>query len=369
MPLQPPALYVAASSHGFGHATRLASVLAQIRALAPELRLVVASAAPRWLIESYLPGPVELRSLALDPGVVQPDSLRIDRAATGLALEAWWRELPDLAAREAAAARAAGAGLVLADIPASAVEIARLAGLPCWMLGNFDWDFIYRAWGGAFVDHADRIAALQAGAERLYRPPLHTPMPAFGRVVDIGLTGGDPRWSAAEARTRWGLRAPRERTALITFGGLGAAALPYARAADFPDWQFVTWDRDAPRLPNLVRVDDPRWRPVDLMPVAGRLIGKPGYSTFAEALRQDLPIVTLPRPGFAEAEILVEGLRDHGWHQLVEPAALMGGDWSFLQAEPVPPRLPPAAARLDREGSRQVAQAVVARLRQPDPDG
>ena len=65
----------------------------------------------------------------------------------------------------------------------------------------------------------------------------------------------------------------------------------------------------------------------------------------------------------------VEGLRDHGWHQLVEPAALMGGDWSFLQAEPVPPRLPPAAARLDREGSRQVAQAVVARLRQPDPDG
>ncbi len=351
-----PAIYVAASSHGFGHATRLASVLAHLRAARPDLRLIVSSVAPRWLWESYLPGPLEIRPVALDPGVVQPDSLRIDRRATLRALEDWWAALPGLAEQEARAAREAGARLVLGDIPPSAPEIARRAGLPCWMLGNFDWDFIYRAWGGPFTAFADRVAELQSGAERLFRPPLHTPMPSLERIEEIGLTGGDPRWSAREIRQRWGLVAPRERVLLITFGGLGAACLPYARAAaSLSDWQLVTWDHQAPALPNLVRIDDSRWRPVDLMPAAGRLLGKPGYSTFAEALRQDLPIVTLPRPGFAEAEILVEGLRDHGRHQLVDRDSLLAGDWSFLRQPPRPPR---RAERFAREGSRQVARAI-----------
>jgi len=48
-------------------------------------------------------------------------------------------------------------GLILADIPPLAAVIAKSAGIPCWMSSNFGWDFIYRAWGGEFIEFADWI--------------------------------------------------------------------------------------------------------------------------------------------------------------------------------------------------------------------
>jgi hypothetical protein len=67
------------------------------------------------------------------------------------------------------------------------------------------------------------------------------------------------------------------------------------------------------------------------------VVCKPGFSTFAEACRLDLPIVTLTRENFAEAPVLVAGMQDHSWHQVVHPGGVFVGDWSFLHSPSSPP--------------------------------
>ena len=77
-----PTLYIAVTSHGFGHAVRVASVAAQIQKLCPDLVLVFATTAPQWLLKSYLMGDFIYRPQVFDVGVIQTDSIKMDKRAT-----------------------------------------------------------------------------------------------------------------------------------------------------------------------------------------------------------------------------------------------------------------------------------------------
>lgn len=351
-----PVLYFAVTNHGFGHAVRAASVAAAIQRLNPEILLILVTTAPRWLLESYIPGDFIQRPRGFDVGVVQTDSLTMDKAATLEKLQAIQAQQKAIIASEVNFLRQNRVGLVLADIPPLAAPIARAAGVPVWMMSNFGWDFIYKPWGPDFAPIVSWIEACFGQCDRLFRLPFHEPMVAFPQITDVGLTGGIPAHDLAELRQHFGLSAPTERTVLLTFGGLGLSRIPYEALAQFPDWQFITFDAQAPKLPNLCRVQDHRYRPVDFMPLCGRVVSKPGYSTFAEAVRVGVPIASLPREDFAEAPLLLEGIRDRAYHQILSPTAFEAGDWSFLHEEPQSPRFPEAIAP---DGDQAIAQAVV----------
>lgn len=354
-----PALYVAITNHGFGHATRMAAVVAEIQRLCPEVFVAIATTSPRWLLDSYLRTDFVHRHAVLDIGVIQSDSLAMDQDATLDKLKQLRAEANHLVAGEVNFIKQNRIGLVLADIPPLATAIAQKAGVPCWMISNFGWDFIYRPWGGAFVEMADWIAQQFSQCERLFRLPFHEPMSAFPAITDVGLTGGSPYFALADLQTKFDLKAPRERTVLMTFGGLGLDQIPYHNLAKFPDWQFITFDRNAPDLPNLRQIHDPAYRPVDFMPLCGRVMSKPGYSTFAEACRLDVPITSVTREGFAEAPILLSGMQDRNPHQILTPAEFFQSDWAWLDQAPQPPRLPDPVAK---DGNQTIARAVVEQL-------
>ena len=351
-----PTLYVAITNHGFGHATRAAAIAATVQALLPEVDLVLATRAPQWLLDEYLVGAYEYRPVAFDIGVLQADSLTMDLPTTLAQLRQIQQGADHTVAAEAAYLRQRGVTLVLADIPPLATAIAHAADLPCWMVSNFGWDFIYRAFGHEFTAVADWIAALFSQCDRLFRLPFHEAMAAFPVVTDIGLTGGSPRYSPSQLRAQWQLHTPRQQTVLLTFGGLGLQAIPYQGLARFPDWQFLSFDQGLPQLPNLFPVPRTGFRPVDVMPLCGRVVSKPGFSTFSEACRLDVPIVTIPRDDFAEGPVLVEGLQDHSWHQILTAEAFFGGGWEFLAQPLQPPRTP---QRLAKDGNQQIAAAIV----------
>ncbi len=351
-----PTLYVAITNHGFGHATRTSAVVAEIQRRCSDLNIILASTAPQWLLQTYLQRPVQWRHRAFDVGVLQSDSLNMDYAATLLALKQIQAKAAETIAVEAEFLKTAQVDLVLADIPPLAVSLAQAAEVPCWMLSNFGWDFIYRPWGGEFTAIADWISDCFQGCDRLFRLPFHEPMAAFPHITDVGLTGGDPAYDLATLRAQWAIHAPPEKTVLLTFGGLGLAQIPYDTLQDFPDWQFISFDGNAPDLPNLLKVRDQRYRPVDVMPLCGRILSKPGYGTFAEACRLGIPITTLTRAGFAESPLLIEGLRQHNAHQVIDPEAFFAGDWGFLQESPMPPC---TDQNLDKNGNGAIAQAVI----------
>lgn len=351
-----PILYTTITSHGFGHATRTASILADVKRLCPDVVLIVVTTAPRWLLESYLGDDFILRSLHFDVGVIQKDSLTMDKAAT---LEKWAelrKNFSRIVRNEVNYIQQNRVGLVLADIPPLATAIAHAANVPCWMVSNFGWDFIYRPWGGEFLELADWIGDQFSKCDRLFRLPFHEEMSAFPNITDVGLTGSSPQFAVEEMRDCFQITAPAEQTILLTFGGMGLDQLPYSELDRFSGWQFITFDRNAPDLPNLLKVGDRALRPVDFMPLCGRIVSKPGYGTFSEACLLDVPIVSVTREDFAEGPILIDGIRQLAHHQILTPEELFHGHWNFLNDAPTPPQQP---TPFDKTGNEAIARAIL----------
>jgi hypothetical protein len=351
-----PVLYIAITNHGFGHAVRASSVAAAIQQLCPEILLVLVTTAPRWLLETYIQGDFIHRPRAFDVGVIQSDSLTMDKDATLEKLRQLRKAAGSIVAGEVNFIQTNRVGLILADIPPLAATIAKRAGIPCWMMSNFGWDFIYRDWGGEFAKIADWLSECYATCERLFRLPLHEPMNAFPTITDVGLTGGTPRYSLDELREKFGVSSSPEKTVLLTFGGLNLQQIPYNTLTQFPDWQFITFDEQAPALPNLLKVSGKVYRPVEFMPLCGRIVSKPGYSTFAESLREGVAIASLTREGFAEAPLLLEGIQNYAYHQILTPAEFFLGNWEFLYHSPQPPK---HSQPINRDGTEAIAKAVV----------
>ncbi len=370
-----PLIYVAVTSHGFGHATRSASVVATLQKLWPSLLPIMVTRAPRWLLDSYLEQDFVYRPRSLDVGVVQGDSLLIDRTAPLDQLREIRTQARSIMPTEVdfirqMAEKTGQVVLILADLPPLAAALGRATGIPCWAMGNFGWDFIYQDWGEPFATEVNWIRDQFGQCDRLFRLPFHEPMAAFPQITDVGLTGGTPKFSDDDLRDRLRIpNCPKERTVLLTFGGLGLDAIPYDRLSYFTDWHFITFDRNAPDLPNLTRITDPTdptratrdYRPVDLLPLCGKVVSKPGYSTFAEACRSGTPIISIERQGFAEAPILLAGLRDYAYHQVIDGAEFFEGDWTFLKDDPTPPRLGPD--QLEKDGNGAIARAIINQFR------
>jgi hypothetical protein len=351
-----PVLYIAITNHGFGHAVRASSIAAAIQQLCSEILLVLVTTAPRWLLETYIPGDFIVRQRALDVGVIQSDSLMMDKAATLEKLREIRKATGSIVASEVNYIRTNQIELILADIPPLAATIGQKAGIPCWMVSNFGWDFIYRDWGGEFAEIADWISECYSTCDRLFRLPFHESMSAFPNITDVGLTGGTPRHSPEQLRAQFNLSTPPEKTVLLTFGGLSLQQIPYHSLTEFPDWQFITFDEQAPDLPNLLKVSGKEYRPVEFMPLCGRVVSKPGYSTFAEAVRIGVALASLTREGFAEAPILLEGIQNYAYHQILTPAEFFQGNWHFLHQSPQPPK---QSHQVAKDGTEAIAQAVI----------
>jgi hypothetical protein len=358
-----PTLYFSITNHGFGHAARTAAVAGAVQQLLPEVQLIIATTAPHWLIASYISGDFVHRMVGHDVGVIQADSLHMDLPATLAA----WQDILDrqttIINTEAAYLKEAGVDLVFADIPPLAPLIAHEAGVPCWAATNFGWDFIYHDWGTDFVPLTKWINSCYGECDRLFRVPLSEGLERFPIKEDVGLTGGTARYEVAELRQGLELEQAVERTVLMVFGGLGVQNIPYQNVELFPNWQFLTFDRAAPSLPNLKCIPDPsnnavprRYRPVDIFPLCDLVVSKPGYTTYAEAMIADLPVATIPRSGFAESAIIQAALQDYSDHQIIEPADFFDGQWDFLRQ---PVQKPRSGHGLPKDGTDQIAKAIV----------
>lgn len=144
-----PILYLAITNHGFGHATRAAAVASELLRYRCDVQIIVATTAPQWLLQSYLPvDRVTYRAVSFDIGVLQSDSLTMDKAATLEKLQWICAHQDEILASEIEFIKKTGVDLIFGDIPPLVTQLAKAVGVPCWMMSNFGWDFIYRPWGG-----------------------------------------------------------------------------------------------------------------------------------------------------------------------------------------------------------------------------
>ena len=350
-------IYACLSSHGYGHGSRSAAVLCELAALRPDWRLVLSTGLPESFLNLAF-GAVrfEQRPCLWDVGVVQAHALTVDPEATRTALEKLDAQLPQQVEAETEwLARQGEPVAVLGDVPPPAALVAARLGAPLIWLASFGWDAIYEPMGAWFAARAQHCRELYSRGDLLLHCPLSLPMPWGIPSQRIGITSSRPRLDPEELAQRLHLPPERERCVLVSFGGLGLSLDPTLPAL-WPDHVFIGPDPALAEAAN-GRLLPAGVRPLDLMPLASRLITKPGYSSFCEAFSQGVGIHLVERQGFAEAPVLQEALQDHGRHRILSEARLRRGEWELDQALQEP-RLGP----LPLDGAAVAAASLVQQL-------
>ena len=299
------------SGHGFGHATRTAEVLRAVREAAPQLALAVVTTAPESLFHEAGIGPFEYRRVACDVGLVQRGALVIDEDATIGRIRAFEVDRPRLVETEATWLRAAGATLVLADIPPLAFEAAAAAGVPSVGLANFSWDWIYGHLAtrrAEFEEPARRAAAAYAQAGLLLQLPFAGDLAAFKHREGIPMIARRQRRPRAETRRLLGLG--DEPTVLVSFGGLGLPGFEPRVLAKLARYRFVL-ETGEHRLPANVRgvtragLAARGLQYLDVIGAADVALTKPGYGIVTDCIAAGTRMVYTDRGDFPEFPILV----------------------------------------------------------------
>ncbi len=329
------------TGHGFGHAVRTAQIL---KALPPELPLIVKTTAPERLFREELPGrEFEYIAAEYDCGCLQSDSVSVLRRETLTRYAEIARRNQAHLADEVAFLRERGVQCVASDIPSFPLFAAREAGVPSAAIGNFTWHDIYAEYAETAEDEAllAQMAREYASATVGLITPLHLPampklFPNVERVPLVARRGKPIRDILTEV-----LDIPAEKhLALLYLGGWGLE-IDWPALERFTDWVFLL-DRPLPTPIANARAFDPGvLRYADVAASVDAVVSKAGYGTVTECIANSVPLIYLPRFGFAEHDALVSGMNHWGGGIAISEAAFHAGDWagalhSALEAAPNP---------------------------------
>ena len=352
-------IYVCSSSHGFGHAARDVAVLQQIRVQRPQWKLVISSCTSPAFLDTLIGGSdVGIRCCRWDVGMVQSDALQVDRSRTLRALTSLDQHLPPLLERESRWIREQNEPvLIIGDIPAAAADLADRAGAVLVWMSNFGWDSIYQDQGQAFAGRAEEAHLAYRRGQHLLRCPFDLSMDWGLAESQIGLVCGDPRPLPTDLELR--LQERQCPVVQIGFGGLGLQ-FDSSLLSLWPDHHFVMATPSDPTIcQQLESMDNVTLmpagvRPLDLFPHCQRHLGKPGFSTFSEALTHRVGLHVVERDGFAEVTPLMEGLRRHGSYRELTRDQLMTGAWQLNQS-----LVSPTHCSLAADGAQKAAEIVI----------
>jgi hypothetical protein len=319
-------LLLAVSDHGYGHLAQVAPVVNRLRGRRPDLRLTVMSDLPQTVLGTRLDGAFTHLACAVDPLMRMHSAWEVNVPASCRAWREFHRDWAAGLQREVEWLRAIEPDLLLADIPYRLLLAARQAGVPAVALCSLNWAAIHAAYCGGEPEHAAIQAQMRAGyaaAECFLAPAPALPMPwldnvhAIGPIARVGLIRRDEIFARLE-------RSADTRLVLVALGGIDSP-LPLA---DWPRMERVVWLFD--RAVHSAREDfvDFARLPlpfIDLLASADAVLTKPGYGTYAEAVCNATPLLTLARPDWPETPYLDAWARTHGRVAEITPADFRRG--------------------------------------------
>lgn len=356
------AFYV--SGHGFGHAVRCAELISRLWAAEPALGVVVKTSAPAWLFSEVAGREVAVEPLSCDVGVVQRDSLHVERAETLDVARAFLSTWDGLVAEEAEACRRAGVRLIVGDVPAVAFRIASALGVPGLALANFAWDWIYEAYAaedGGFDEIVPPLREAYGSSTLLLKLPMSPAMDSFARQRPIPLLVRTTDDTRERLRERLGLTSG-ELVVLLSFGGIGFGGVDLAALGRLETFRFLVFGDPAEAAPDNVTVLPQRCaNHHEWVKAADVVVSKPGYGVVAECLAAGTPLLHTSRGDFAEYPLLVESIEAHLPNRFVTREAFIEGRWTHLLEELIG-EARPEGPMVDCSGGEVAAKAVLEHL-------
>lgn len=349
------------TGHGFGHAVRSNLVIQSLRSADSDIRIHVRTAAPEWLFYHQSQA-VSYESRAIDVGIIQPNSLRMDLGATVRACRDLHNRLPVVIEQEIEFIKRQNVQLVIGDIPPACFEIAFRANIPSVAITNFTWDVIYRAYAGEHPELMPLIAQMAGFYEKATLAltlPYPCEMSVFPRREAIPWVARVSALDRAAARAAFGL--PQTGPiVLLSFGGLGIEGYPWSSLDQLTDFFFVTTGPARRSRGNLLVLDDAQRHYEDLLRAVDVIVTKPGYGIVADLLAHRLPVLYTERGEFPEYPFLVRALHDLATAEFIPQDELLAGNIA-----PYLRRLlgkPPHWPTVPLNGASAAAQAVITTL-------
>lgn len=350
------------SGHGYGHATRSSEIIRALVELPPEVRIHVRSNVPEHLFAGIERTEFHRLGESLDPGVVETaDSLGVDILATVNQIERYYQRREAMVAAECGWIQSQGIGLIVADFPPLAGEVARACRLPCVGIGNFTWDWIYERWPSVDRRLIDWIQTGYRGMREWLRLPFHHEAAGrFTQVTDVPLVARRAQRTPAEVLAWLGIGADdrRPRVVLAMRGRIPPAARAAAAQAN-RDLLFLHFDEVSSSEPNEICVSlAPDLLFTDVLNVCDAAVSKFGYGMVSECIAAKKRLLCPPRLDFREDEIFARELAGQLAIEEISRDDFLAGRWRrplrrLLDKPTVSPTHVP-------NGAQSCAEAIVA---------
>ncbi len=346
-----------ATSHGYGHAIRVAQV---IKALPPEMDVIIRTLVPETLFREELTRDFRYRPGELDCGCLQTDSVTVLPRET---LDRY-RQISERNHRELQSEidflRREGVTCVATDITSFGLYAAQQAGIPGLAISNFNWYDIYLDYVQTPEDQAllDQIAEEYAAATLalIVQPEMPTMADRFPNAQSVPIIARQGRPSRDRIDDLLGDRAT-PHYALLYFG-LWGLELDWQALATLRDWTFLTYNTPPVAVSNVVTLDRSTWPMADVAASVDAVISKPGYGTVSECIANQVPLIYIPRTEFAEYASLVHALdRCHGGIPMT-PEAFARGNWRASLDTAASRQMDPMVYQTD---GAQVAAEIITR--------
>jgi hypothetical protein len=338
-----PHLFVALSSHGFGHLAQVAPVLNELRQHLPDLRLTLQSSLPAAVLSSRIAGALEYISEASDFGLLMTNAMDVEPAESLAAYRAFHAQWDAHLAHQETLLAGLKPDAVLADVPYLPLAAASRLGIPAVALCSLNWADVLKSYcstapdlvslRGTMLDAYNSASVFLCPAPSMSMPDLVN-VKAIGTIAAIG----------QERRTRVNTCLELSGEEILVLVGLGGITFRLPMEC-WPEIPGVRWLVSATcgvkRSDILYRESVTELTFIDLLCTCDALLTKSGYGSFTEAVCNGKPVMYVKRHDWPEEPGLSRWLTEYGNAVEIDRERLKSGDlWEPLQRLLAQPRKP-----------------------------
>jgi len=345
--------------HGFGHAARAAAVMEALHGLAPRVDFDIFTEVPQWFFADSLSCKFLYHPLQSDVGLVQKTPFASDLLQTLKLLDDFYPPKTDIVDSLSGMLKHRKSTLVICDISPLGIVAAKRAGIPCLLVENFTWDWIYEDYVAeheGFLKHINYLKAVFSSADhRFQTQPVCNPCNADLTTSPVSRKHRTP---SPAVRKELGLDA-ESKVVLVTAGGI---------PSQFPSLEKFSGDKGLFFLiPGAIEKMKIQGHVIllphrsgffhpDLLNASDVVVGKAGYSTLAEVYWAGAPFGYVNRRGFRESGPLARFIERNMRGMAIPQEEFHEGSWVSKIAELFSmKRLPPGGVN----GSEQIARAIL----------
>jgi hypothetical protein len=323
-----PHLFIALSSHGFGHLAQLSPVVNALCERIPHLRLTLQSDLPEWKLQSRIDWPFELIRQAPDVVIPMAGPTKVLWPETFQAYRDFHADWDDRMVAQQHLFTQSQPDLLLADVPYLPLAAAAKMGIPAIAFCSLSWLDILLEHPQAEAELAEPLEVMRqsySAARCFIQPEPSIPMewlPNRCPVGPIAAPGQDCRNSIVQAL---GIGS-ESKLVVVGLGGISSAKAH----RNWPQQTNVHWLVDSDDWIDRPDVHDQAELNVgfrDLVCSADVFITKPGYGSFTEAAGCGIPVLNVARERWAETPYLEAWLEGRVPFETISLEQLQAGDF------------------------------------------